>query len=105
LQFNISSTAQTFGDWRIDCSQAQLHLNRTFKSYVNPTCEQLHGGQCTDDSGTASTPLSPVMNVSAGTVACVPCASGLYSLDQSTKHESGIPSVVVCLPCPYSASK
>jgi hypothetical protein len=103
LQFNISSTAQTFGDWRIDCSQ--FYLNRTIKSYVNPTCEQLHGGQCTDYTGKTASALSPTMNVSAGTVACVPCASGLYSLDQSTKHESGTPSVVVCLPCPYSASE
>jgi hypothetical protein len=101
LQFNISSTAQTFDDWRIDCSQAQLYLNRTFKSYVNPTCKQLHGGQC----GVGSAPLFPVMNVSAGTVACVPCAPGLYSLDQSIKRENGTPSVVVCLPCPYSASE
>jgi predicted outer membrane repeat protein len=98
LQFHISTTAQTFRDWRIDCSHV---VNQTNKSYVNPTCEQLHGGQCKDNYAF----LSPVMSVSAGTVACVACAPGLYSLDLSTKHGNSIPSVVVCLPCPYSAGE
>jgi hypothetical protein len=101
LQFDIRSTAHTFSDWQIDCSQAHV-VNRTIKSYVNPTCEQLHGGQCINEPTIA--PLMPLMNVSFGTIACVPCAPGLYSLDLSKKHENGIPSAVECHPCPYGAN-
>jgi predicted outer membrane repeat protein len=110
LEYNMSQFTAKFDEWTINCLEVRAYLNGTLFEYVNPTCKPLQWNP--DDEilgplksqGCVGLPLQPAMSMTTGTISCVPCDGGLYSLDRGTRTGKGALFEAHCHTCPYGAN-
>lgn len=104
LEYNLTTYAQSFSDWVVDCTQITVDPFTHNASFTNPSCAQIRSPQndiqLVQTFSCAGLPLHPPMLLSTGTASCRPCASSLYSL-QRGKRQNGETSTVTCKACPF----
>eukprot|EP00935_MAST-01C_sp_MAST-1C-sp1_P002055 g2055.t1 len=113
--FNVSNVETVFTEWQIDCHEVRSVDNGRGGrrvEFLQPTCRQLlvdknksaaAGDLAALDTYSADClPLQPTMKMVTGTISCVPCSRGLYSLDHGHRIGNNTHDVD-CLKCPYGA--
>jgi hypothetical protein len=104
LYTNFSTFATSFSDWAIDCNIVRAKKNGSILTYANPTCEQITypGASAIHTYPCDGLPLMPQMLTSTGTLSCVPCGGGLYSLQRAQQLGDRLEQCQ-CERCPYGA--